>query len=917
MPHHLLRFRLLLTFYLLLLLLGCTSQSPTTIVLSLDTSLPRTNEQVTLLADVDSAEEVWRVSFYAGTELLGSDALAPFQSAWTASAGSHTLRAVAEGDTGTLAEASMNVQVGEGDGRTPLASFVSDPVDGSGAAPLNISFDATGTTDPDNDVSELNYAWDFGDGNTDSGVSATHTYAQTGEYQVVLTVTDPDGNKDTASFTVSVSTPAPAPTNQIALPLEVYGNDGYTQKVTFRLDNADVNRLYLQTHRLAYRDASVNEARGAKGSVRLNSGEWLDLYNGNEGLKCYAHEAAYGCLNSAYHTVRFTLPISGAIKGENTLEFRFNGTDGFSNGYRVLGFNLRKGRMGKDALAKSSFTSDDKAELKTPLTKQSDIDKGKDLWKSKVLRESPLDEAELRAKCSDCHAQDGRDLKYFNYSNTSIIERSKFHGLSELEGKQIASYIRNLDVPAPSQARPWNPPYQPGPELDNKPVQDWAAGAGLDWVLEEDADMLEYLFPKGTSQAEIDEALSLKATLNMRELPMALQLPDWNAWLPEVHPKDLWADFEASKAFERYVETEQAFANDLQVIIEDKSLPEVNTAFRKGVNSFAGIARGPQPCVNYYKGNRSSAALDRLPTGKTCEDGLMSLNQWHAVKQWELFQVYGVESLSPSAFFPYGEARGWLGDERGVFDVAAHRSADNSSYFKHQSKAAGAYHSNAWYHTQLILNSGFRDRETFQPQDWFYTGNWLAISARENGVNLSAFFTATHLKMLQNLDLSGPDGKGEDTLAGYDIETAENKVGWWIQFVHPWRLEGRLHSGDGEPLIGLDNYESGLRTKVANALLSEWLDKTTSYKVSDLPRQTDVEAAGGDFYEHKDYVLDTAIPDVNVNCFYSCPGQGYHARDFYRLMHRLRAMKVDASLRNEMIDWLKEVWPENDWDVLR
>jgi len=51
----------------------------------------------------------------------------------------------------------------------------------------------------------------------------------------------------------------------------------------------------------------------------------------------------------------------------------------------------------------------------------------------------------MRAKCSDCHAQDGRDLKYFNYSNNSM-GRSIFHGLTAAQGDLIASYIRSLNI---------------------------------------------------------------------------------------------------------------------------------------------------------------------------------------------------------------------------------------------------------------------------------------------------------------------------------------------------------------------------------------------------------------------------------------------------------------------------------------
>lgn len=96
------------------------------------------------------------------------------------------------------------------------------------------------------------------------------------------------------------------------------------------------------------------------------------------------------------------------------------------------------------------------------------------MWEEAQLIESPLaPNRAIKARCARCHAQDGRDLKYFNYSKWSIVARSQFHGLSEKQGQQIASYIRSFDVPNPG--RPRNPPYQPGPGLDSQPVQMWAA----------------------------------------------------------------------------------------------------------------------------------------------------------------------------------------------------------------------------------------------------------------------------------------------------------------------------------------------------------------------------------------------------------------------------------------------------------
>jgi DNA/RNA endonuclease G (NUC1) len=69
------------------------------------------------------------------------------------------------------------------------------------------SFSAAGSVDPNGSI--VSYAWDFGDGSTGSGVTASHVYAQDGAYTVRLTVTDDDGLTGTATVRVTVTNVAP------------------------------------------------------------------------------------------------------------------------------------------------------------------------------------------------------------------------------------------------------------------------------------------------------------------------------------------------------------------------------------------------------------------------------------------------------------------------------------------------------------------------------------------------------------------------------------------------------------------------------------------------------------------------------------------------------------------------------------
>lgn len=75
-----------------------------------------------------------------------------------------------------------------------------------GAGPLNVSFDGSDSYDPGTIVG---YHWDFGDGTTASGPNAAKTFTETGDYQVMLTVTDDDGLTGQSLKVITVLDAAP------------------------------------------------------------------------------------------------------------------------------------------------------------------------------------------------------------------------------------------------------------------------------------------------------------------------------------------------------------------------------------------------------------------------------------------------------------------------------------------------------------------------------------------------------------------------------------------------------------------------------------------------------------------------------------------------------------------------------------
>ena len=116
--------------------------------------------------------------------------------------GAYTVILIVTDDDGESAQAQKTIYIEAGEPPGPTASFTASPI--SGNSPLNVFFDASGST---YDQTPLTYTWDFGDGSTGYGRQASHLYnTSTGAtYTVTLTVTGPDGKSGTTTRTITVS----------------------------------------------------------------------------------------------------------------------------------------------------------------------------------------------------------------------------------------------------------------------------------------------------------------------------------------------------------------------------------------------------------------------------------------------------------------------------------------------------------------------------------------------------------------------------------------------------------------------------------------------------------------------------------------------------------------------------------------
>ncbi len=119
---------------------------------------------------------------------------------------------------------------------------------------LTASFDATTSSDPEGPVAS--YAWDFGDGGTSTSATPNHPYAQSGTYQVALTVTDGQGATDTVTKAVTVY-------NALAV-------DTFERTVANGWGTADVGGAWTTTG-----TASRFSVSGGAGRLQVPSGSLL------------------------------------------------------------------------------------------------------------------------------------------------------------------------------------------------------------------------------------------------------------------------------------------------------------------------------------------------------------------------------------------------------------------------------------------------------------------------------------------------------------------------------------------------------------------------------------------------------------------------------------------------------------------
>ncbi len=629
----------------------------------------------------------------------------------------------------------------------------------------------------------------------------------------------------------------------ITLPIEVVGPDGTTTTVAFNLpaeSSLRRPRLWMKIHGLRYQ---------TEASLQVNGGGWQAINEDSVTLLGLA--SAYGGIGGGFHTLQMTIPVNSLTTGANVLTFRFNGTDGNVSGFRVLALNVLE-ESGHSLIPSGEFVEDDPNGWQPPSRRASDIAEGEKLWRNAALTvPTSTGNRPILARCADCHAHDGRDLKYFNYSNNSIQTRSIFHGLSAAQGIQIASYIRSLNTPSPG--RPWNPPYQPGAGLDSKPASDWSAGAGIDAVLDTDAGMFPYLAPGGSTASWVADQY-----LNSRELPIALQLPDWNSWLPVIHPMDAFPSF-SNSTFARYYPTLRS------MLVANDAARYKNARF-----TFENWAEARGTFLQPIDGN---ARVDWDANNLRSE--VYSVALWHMVKLWEINQEFGLEGMPHAIFGSKANPHAWYG---GVpfFTSPTLNHIPAGPGLGNGSLVAQTYLSLIWYQMQLILNDGQGQEIDHSPIDFPYA------VGRVKDLSLAARNTPEIMLTLERLVKT----LQEETLSGIGPE--KGQYGWHPTWVSPSVL---VHQGFDSIWGGTP---SSMRTSISETWTRIWFAQLQKYSAQQ-------------FYQGG--WARAADDPAKLSFETSSGGQIWFS------LPRLRYYGIDPSLTYQISSWAARIWPLGNWTL--
>lgn len=196
---------------------------------------------------------------------------------------------------------SVTITDAQADNKPPTAAFTYT-VNGE-----TVNFDASGSSDTDGTISQ--YKWDFGDGTQGTGISAQHTYQNTENKEITLTVTDNNTAVSLVQSILSFNVCSKTPSYEQENTNEANGTGGWLQYYT-------VGALYTGTK--AYKICSLEFYVKEISGIISNKSYTVNIYTrsgNNLGIVLASKVLSGSNVIKGWNTVSFDTPIDTGTSG--------------------------------------------------------------------------------------------------------------------------------------------------------------------------------------------------------------------------------------------------------------------------------------------------------------------------------------------------------------------------------------------------------------------------------------------------------------------------------------------------------------------------------------------------------------------------------------------------------------------------
>lgn len=450
-------------------------------------------------------------------------------------------------------------------------------------------------------------------------------------------------------------------------------------------------------------------------------------------------------------------------------------------------------------------------------------------------------------------------------------------------------------------------------------MHEWAAGAGLDAVLERDEEMLIGMFGKasGITPADVNRYFDSDEMWNTALQPLAIQLPDWKHWLPLIHPKDAFSRneyFESDKTRDpkRGYETLRSYLEENRGNYTARKLFHELHQFWLHYRLF--LERG-STARDHWRSTDGDALVNGLAAGVSAEMAANSLAKHLAVKFFEVHHEFDLQGLAPTLIdrAEHPRKRQWLGRQYNVFEVPPHFTACFKSgsarchNFEGQPRQTGEYESTSWYQLQQVINPGIATSRAVVPVDYNYVPTLIVRASHTSGILEPVRFFYSSNVMYQ-------------TRTRAAVFTPMDREGFHMRIMGPWLFYGADNRNRFEGLEPgsiprlLNDLQPGLGTMIVAAQLRQFLTEMAKPQNNLVDWGRRATSDGGDQRALDPITLTTADMPQPQTTFSG--DLRHYAHKIYWVIPKFVGLGVDCNIIAELQQWASQAWPNIDWEPL-